>query len=134
MAVTREVAWGDALLTKVARHPGGLNACVGAIRDELGSIVGVRNTFAKLLHTQDPSDLKDSDTFRAWLLLTVLEEDPADWGIDAEEAVPAGYDRDRLVRQLPRLVAGAGFEPATSGLCAWVWTDATDRSEWGLAA
>lgn len=114
--VTPAVTWGDALLAKIFRHPGGLNHCVGVIREELGPIIGVRNTFAKLLRVEDPAALKDADIFRAWLLLTVLGEDPAAWGINAEEAVPAGYDRDRLTEVLP--VAGAGFEPATSGLRA----------------
>jgi len=112
--VTREVAWGDALLPKIFRHPGGLNACVDTIRQELGPIIGVRNTFAKLLQAGGPEELKGADQFRAWLLLVSLGEDPSAWGV-SDGIIPAGYDKERLRAALwaPR---GSNPQPTVSGV------------------
>ena len=92
---TYEVNWGDALVVQAFRAPGGLKGAVDAIRAELGSTIGTRNTFAKLLRVEDPNELNDRDRFRAWLLVTALGGEAESFGIN-DEAVPHHFDVGRL--------------------------------------
>ncbi len=112
----RPVTWGEALRARMESVEGGLARSVDPARLMLGEAIGTRNTWGKLLNVVRPEDLYGADLLRAWLLLVTIGETPEDWDVDTKKAVPAGYDQDRLRAMLPRLVAGAGFEPATSGL------------------
>lgn len=105
---TRTVTWGDALLVRTVKYPGGLNQAVNRIRGALGPQIGVRNSFAKLYEINDPADLNDRDLWRAWLLLAAIQENPEEWGIDG--SVIPGIHQDR-VDTLNRLLAG---KPKTS--------------------
>lgn len=112
--ITRTVSWGDALFVKAGRHTGGLNQAVERIRRAIGTQIGVRNSFAKLYDVANPAMLGERDIWRAWLLLTALEEDPSDWGV-YDDAVPMFY-RDRI-EDLRKAVHPLGLEPRTH----WVW-------------
>jgi hypothetical protein len=111
----RTTTWGEALRRSIEDRRG-LLRLVDQIRAELGEVIGARNTFAKLLKIETPGELEGADLLRAWVLLVAMGETPEAWGVDTAKAVPAGFDKDRLRATLPRFVAGAGFEPATSGL------------------
>lgn len=127
----RTVTWGEALRTRLSKAEGGLLRHIAPSQQMLGEIVGSsHNTWRKLTKVQGPEELDGSDLLRAWLLLITLGEDPADWGVDEKEAVPAGFDRDRLRRELPALVAGARFELATSGLRASLQVLPGGRARW----
>lgn len=95
-----QVTWGDALVVQVFRADGGLKSAVDKIRAYVGSAIGTRNTFAKLLRVKDPSELNETDLFRAWLLITALGADTSEFGIEDSEAVPRAYDVERLRRDL----------------------------------
>ncbi len=90
-----QFSWGDALVVATFKAPGGLNVAVSRIRAEAGPQIGVRNTFAKLLHVTDVSSLRGRDQLRAWLLLVALGQEPRDWGL-TDDVVPPAYDVDRL--------------------------------------
>jgi hypothetical protein len=91
----RTVTWGDALLVHtVKHHPRGLQQAVENIRGTVGREIGVRNSFAKLYMTDDPEELTPKDQWRAWLLLTAINEKPADWGI-SDDVLPYIH-RDRI--------------------------------------
>ena len=102
------MTWGEALVVAAHKSPGGLNVAVKRIQDVVGPMVGTRNTFAKFFHVAVPTMLNAKDRYRAWLLLHAFEENPNEWGID-DEVVPAGFDRDDLVK----LVRHVGLEPTT---------------------
>lgn len=94
---TRTVGWGEALLLEVHYRSPGLNPLVTAINEAVGGM-GVRNTYAKLYnYVQPPTAADPKDYFRAWLVLTALGQNPAEWGI-SDDAVPAGYDLERVRR------------------------------------
>jgi len=101
--VTRTVTWGDALLVVAVKSPGGLNQTVQRIRKAVGPNIGTRNSFAKLYRVDNPAELAPVDLWRAWLLLTAVEERPEDWGI-SPEIVPPAIDGERLRE---RLIAAA---------------------------
>lgn len=117
MTVTREVSWGEGIVVEVFRTHGGLRTVVQAITDEVGATVGTRNTFAKLLRVEDPSTLGERDRWRAWLLLTALHQDPAEWGI-GDGVVPRSLDADLLASRLRSSVRRQGLEPRTRWLRA----------------
>lgn len=90
----RTVGWGEALILEIHLSPG-LSPLVRVINAAAGD-QGVRNTFARLYEYAEPPTAADpKDYFRAWLLLTALGQSPKAWGI-GDDAVPPGYDRDRL--------------------------------------
>lgn len=95
MTVTREVTWGEAVVVAGFRTPGGLKHAVARIHAAVGEHIGTRNTFAKLYKVTDPASLTDRDQFRAWLLITALNEEPQEWGV-SEAVVPRGFDLDEL--------------------------------------
>lgn len=99
MSVTREVTWGDALVVEMFKAHGGLKAAVDHIAKVMGKTIGSRNTFAKLLRVDDPSDLNGADLWRAWLLLTAIGRDPQDWGI-SDAIVPTYIDIPDLSSRL----------------------------------
>jgi hypothetical protein len=92
--------WGEGLTLAVHRTDGGLVRASDRIRDVLGPIVGSRNTFGKLLNAPSPDALNATDQFRAWILVTTLGANPADWGL-SDMMVPSGYDIAHLRRVLP---------------------------------
>lgn len=94
--VLREVSWGEGLVVAAFRSDGGLKAAVQRIHDAVGPHIGNRNTFAKFLRVDDPSTLRDRDRFRAWLLLTALNEEATEWGIP-NSVVPSAFDLDDLI-------------------------------------
>lgn len=98
MTVTREVSWGDALVV-AAFHAGGIKAAVERIHAQIGSTVGSRNTFAKLLKEGGPDGLGARDLWRAWLLIAALGEEPSDWRV-SDEHVPAAFDAEALKQAL----------------------------------
>jgi hypothetical protein len=100
------LTWGDALVLKVHRTRHGMKPCVAAIQEAVGPWIGSRTTFAKLYDVDRPDDLDASEAFRAWLLLTALGEDPAEWGIQ-ESAVPRGFVAEQLRAVLRDLVGDA---------------------------
>ena len=93
---TRTVTWGEALVVEMFKTPGGLKAAVDHITAVVGRTAGTRNTFAKLLRADDPSDLNSTDRWRAWLLLTAVGHNPDEWGLDSAEVVPGYIDTDTL--------------------------------------
>ena len=110
---TRHVTWGEGIVVELFKTHGGLKAVVDAIVHEMGEMIGTRNTFAKLQRVDDPATLGARDQWRAWLLLTALRQDPADWGIPAS-IVPNAVDAEHVARRLHALVRPKGFEPLTS--------------------
>lgn len=99
MATTKKfqkvVGWGEALLLEIHHDGRGLSPLVRTITEAAGHL-GVRNTFAALYKYEQPPTAADpQDYFRAWLVLTALGQEPATWGI-GDDAVPVGYDPDRL--------------------------------------
>lgn len=90
----RVVGWGDALLLEVNHNSPGLGPVVKGIQAAVGRQIGVRNTFAKL-YSSDEAPEDEVDQFRAWLVLTALRQDPAEWNI-SDDVVPAGYDKEGL--------------------------------------
>lgn len=122
-ARTRTVSWGEGIVVAAFRYGGGLKVAVDQIQAFMGSHIGTRNTFAKLLRVDDPATLNTKDQLRAWLLLTTLGENPEEWGIN-DGVVPRSVDLDvaRLVlgttEPRPAEPNGAdvrpeGFEPPT---------------------
>lgn len=85
--------WGQSLVIAIHQTPGGLNKAVDTIRSQYGSTVGVTNSFRKLYNCADPSELNSTDQWRAWLLLTAIGEDPAEWGI-YNDVVPGGVNAE----------------------------------------
>ncbi len=106
--ITREVTWGEGLMVETSKH-GGLRHIVDNITAQMGD-QGTRNTFGKLLACQDPATLKPRDKWRAWILLSAMDLDPAEWGIYAD-AIPPHIDgallRDRLVAAVAGMKAGS---------------------------
>lgn len=94
----RVIGFGDALLLD-ARAVGGLNPAVGRIHSVVGETIGSRPTFAKLLDMVDPPTRKQ-DRERAWLLLTAIGQDPADWEL-GDFKPPSSWDTEAL-RDLAR--------------------------------
>jgi hypothetical protein len=114
---TRTVTWGDALLAEATKAPGGLKQAVETIREEVGPLIGTRNTFAKLLKAEGPESLNESDLWRAWLLLVVLGQEPADWDVDLS-VMPRAYSERALRANLFNAVRRQGLEPRTRWLMA----------------
>ncbi len=112
-AAIRQVTWGEGLVVELFKTHGGLKAVVEAIAGEVGPMIGTRNTFGKLLHVENPEDLSAKDQWRAWLLLTALQQDPAEWGI-GNDVVPNAVDAGQIARRLHEMVRPKGFEPLTS--------------------
>ncbi len=100
--LTRQVSWGDALVVEQFRYPGGLKAAVQVIQQEIGTHIGVRGTFQKLLRVTDPDTLAERDRFRAWLLLATFGQDPGGWGI-RDDVVPRSFDSAALRETLAAL-------------------------------
>lgn len=100
---TVDFSWGDALVVQVFKAPKGLQGAVEAIRAAVGSNVGSRNTFAKLLRVESVESLTATDRWRAWLLLAALGQDPTQWGL-SDEDVPAALDATAIAAavQCPR--------------------------------
>lgn len=82
------VTWGQALQVRVINTPGGLRGAVDQIHSVVGSYVGTRTTFMKIMQVDDPTELGARDAWRAWLLLTALGLNPAEWGITGAVAPP----------------------------------------------
>lgn len=112
-ASTRQVTWGQALRVELVEVDGGLKAATDVIKRELGELIGTRNTFAKLLRVDDPAELGEADQWRAWLLLTAIGLEPADWGV-AATAVPKYVDAAALAENI--VVHRRGLEPRTRWL------------------
>jgi hypothetical protein len=112
MSTTRQVSWGDALTIEVFHTNGGLKAITKAITVEMGPTIGSRNTFAKLLHIQSPEVLNGRDSWRAWVLLAAVGQEPSDWGLNDDNA-PASVDTEALKVRLRALVRREGIEPPT---------------------
>jgi hypothetical protein len=106
----RTVSWGEALVVETFHTQGGLQAAVDAIVAEVGSMVGTRPTFAKLLHVQSPEELSDRNRTRAWLLLAALHREPRDWGLRDDDA-PGSLDPEALKARLRARVRREGIEP-----------------------
>lgn len=85
-ACRRPVTWGQHLRLTVDRH---LRAQVDAIHTIAGKNIGTRTTFAKLLDLDAAPAPGTGEYERAYALLLVAREDPADWGIDEELIPPA---------------------------------------------
>lgn len=98
----RTTGWGEALQLEVLHSPvsPGLNPIVKVANAVAGDL-GVRNTYAKLYDYAEPPkrDQDPRDCFRAWLVLTALGQNPAAWGV-SDEAVPSGYDLNKLREQV----------------------------------
>jgi hypothetical protein len=106
----RTVGWGEALILEVHLTPG-LSPIVRVINAVAGD-QGVRNTYARLYDYAEPPTADDpKDYFRAWLLLTALGQKPSAWGI-GDDAVPAGYDQDKLRDLLTAASGWLGRTPA----------------------
>lgn len=115
----RQVGWGEALHLEIHFHSPGLKPLVHAIHEAVGESVGARTTFDKLQRLDDvPTHPKDR--WRAWLLLTALGQDPADWHID-NDIVPPSHDVERL-RDLVR-----SWSP-------WITTECDDQLDLFAAA
>jgi hypothetical protein len=126
-AVLRQVTWGKGLKVEVDDVHGGLKATVGAIASEFGDMLGTRNTFAKLFAVENPAELKEKDRYRAWVLLTTIGQDPADWGI-GDDCVPPTPGVTRLRKRLPAaLVRHQGLEPRTR----WLTACSSETGSWG---
>lgn len=89
----KKVGWGEALYLEVHFRSPGLRQLTDAIRTAVGTHIGTRNTFAKLFEMDEPPTETDpKDRFRAWLVITALGSDPAEWGI-GDDAVPPSTDK-----------------------------------------
>lgn len=112
--LTKQVAWGDGLVVAL-HHAGGLRKTVDHIRALMGDTIGTRNTFAKLLRETDPADIdNDRDRWRAWLLLSALGLDPAEWGISDNVPAPDYItDLDDLRQRL--LLPSKAAKPQPNG-------------------
>jgi hypothetical protein len=91
----REVAWGEALMVRTSRTRGGLKAVQEVIADQVGDVLGSRNTFGKLYLVRDPEQLPARDKYRAWLVVCAIGEEPVDWGL-SDSVVPKAIDARAL--------------------------------------
>jgi hypothetical protein len=123
-----QFTWGDALVVKVHRTRVGLQPYVNAIQEIVGRHIGSRPTFAKLYDAKDVEELDPTERYRAWLLLTAMDENPDDWGL-RDDSVPRGTSLRHLQRELRRVVRHQGLEPRTR----W-FTDTGATGEFAAAA
>lgn len=79
-----------------------MERAVRAIGAAVGYHIGGRHTFANLLTVDSLTALDQKNRFRAWLLLTTIAVDPAEFGL-SDLDVPSGYDLARLTSELRRL-------------------------------
>jgi hypothetical protein len=80
MPFTRTYNWGESLRLEAAMADGGLSSATDRIHASLGATIGSRNTFAALFALDEPpTDTRRCE--RAYVLLTALGQDPADWGL-----------------------------------------------------
>lgn len=93
--------WGQRLRTAIERRCR-MERAVRAIGAAVGSHIGARSTFDRLLTIQSVTSLSQKDRFRSWLLLTTICVDPAGFGLSNRD-VPSGYDIGRLTNELRRL-------------------------------
>ena len=87
-------------MVAAVKSPGGLNQAVARIRSTVGPHVGVRNSFSKLYRAEGPDELLPVDQWRAWLLLTAVGEDPAEWGITSEDMPELYMSKPGELREL----------------------------------
>lgn len=86
-------SWGDRLKRATGRNH---RAAVAAIAENVGPLIGTRNTFAKLYSYDEAPGADDpTDRIRGWLLLVTLGYEPSDWGIDAD-VLPPAWDAERV--------------------------------------
>jgi hypothetical protein len=95
---TYRVTWGDFLYLQAAKH-GGLKSAVLRIRAEIGPQIGTRNAFSPLFEYESPAELRETDRWRAWLLLVAFGQDPNEWGID-DDCVPGSVSIPKLRQHL----------------------------------
>lgn len=113
--IWRGVRWGDALAAELTRTPDrrGLQAVIEAVDTATGHprFRGVRGSYAHLIRLTEPP--RDSAACsRAWLTLTALGCDPAEWGLrDEDDDLGPFTNRDALGRAVRTALWGAGKEP-----------------------
>lgn len=113
----RKLTWGEELSVRVRKYPGGMKAVAERLNEALGEAAdGRRSTLAKLQGAESVESLKRVDQWRAWQVLTVLGEDPAEWGLKEPPVPPLVVSMLRVAlgtpdpsgpqaakKQLPRL-------------------------------
>lgn len=102
--IWRAVRWGDALAAELNRAPErrGLQAIIETVDAATGQprFRGVRGSYAHLLRLEAPPSEKAACS-RAWLTLTALGCDPAEWGLhdnDDDQWLAAGGQEGDLQR------------------------------------
>lgn len=108
----RSVTWGDDFSLKVTRW-GGMPKVVARLEAAFGPLADSRATLDKLRRCHaGPAAMDDEERWRAYQVLVVIGQDPADWGIDRRSlGVPPS-----LVEYLHRAVAPPpGLEPEPAG-------------------
>lgn len=113
--IWRAVRWGDALAAELNRTPErrGLQAIIETVDAATGQprFRGVRGSYAHLLRLEAPPSEKAACS-RAWLTLTALGCDPAEWGLhDNDDDLGTFTNREALGRALRTALWGAGKEP-----------------------
>lgn len=100
--VWRVVGWGDALAAEIGRAPGGrgLQRIVDVVDRVAGQPAyrGVRNSYARLTRSPGPPTDR-TNSARAWLVLTALGCDPAEWLVGPDDLGPF-LDRAKLAAAL----------------------------------
>lgn len=81
----RSVTWGDDFSLKV-RRAGGMPKVVARLADVWGKTAESRGTLDKLRNCHvGPEAMTDVERWRAYQVLVVIGQDPADWGIDRRD-------------------------------------------------
>lgn len=113
--IWRAVRWGDALAAELNRTPDrrGLQAIIEAVDVATGTrrFRGVRGSYAHLIRLDGPPTEPAACT-RAWLTLTALGCDPAEWGLtEHDDDLGPFMNRELLGRALRTALWGPGKEP-----------------------
>lgn len=79
----RSVTWGDDFSLRVTRA-GGMPKVVTRLAEVWGKTADSRATLDKLRTFTGPEAMSDVERWRAYQVLVVIEQDPAEWGISRD--------------------------------------------------
>ncbi len=100
----RTYNWGTSLRIEVM-DAGGLKSTVDRIQHAVGSMIGSRNTFAKLFTLDAPPspEFENMDALRARLLVEACGLHPEEWAVDEVE-LPPSFDLEKFREQVKRQI------------------------------
>src|SRR5690606_14729441 len=106
------LSWGEIVAGKARRL--NLKALAEFAQHHCGG--GMNRTSLAQVFDLDEPPADGAIAFRAWVLLTAINENPAEWGVD-DSVVPPGYDIDSLREQLRNrnFLKGGRADPLSPG-------------------